>query len=113
MPLIIRSVTPIIGKVEQALEFAKKAAAYLNENFNTSYQVYTQGFGDKPVGTIYWVNQYDSLAEWEALQALTGGDTGYSELVASGRGLFTSGTIVDSVLWGPQNREEIERNKNK
>lgn len=113
MPMIIRSATPKIGKVEQALEFAKKAAAYLNENFNTAYQVFTQGFGDKPVGTIYWINQYDSLAEWEALQALTGSDPGYSEMYATGIELFTSGTIIDQVLWGPQNREEIERNKNK
>ncbi len=101
MVLFQRTSVPVAGKYAEALEWAKDVAKYINEQFNTNLKVYSQGMGDRPLGTIFWVNKYESLAQLETLSEKIGADQGYQDRLAKSIALFVSGMSKDNIMFGP------------
>ena len=68
------------GKLQQAFEWAVRAAAYLNEKHGTNTQVLSNVTG--PGQRVHWLTSYDSLAAYEEMGARIFEDEGFQTLVA-------------------------------
>jgi hypothetical protein len=101
MVILQRTSVPVAGRYSEALDWAKDVAKYINEQFKTKIEVYSQGMGDRPLGTIFWVNKYESLAQLETLSEKIGADQGYQDRLTKSVGLFVSGMIKDNIIYGP------------
>ncbi len=88
-----------VDKRQKALEWAKKAAQYVNGKFGlTDVEVGIEVYGN--VGRVFWIgreNSLESLAQG-ALESM--GDEAYLQLEAQTAGLFVPGSVHDTVIAG-------------
>lgn len=94
-----RSIQAKMGKMQEAIQWAKEVAEYLNAHHpETSVQVFTGRFGTW--NTIYWVSELKDLAALERWQAQFTSDEGYQKLGRKSReaGLWVDGSGFDSLM---------------
>lgn len=88
-----------VDKRQKALEWAKKAAQYVNGKFGlTDVEVGIEAYGN--VGRVFWIakeNSLEALAQG-ALESM--GDETYLEMEAQTAGLFVPGSTRDTVIVG-------------
>ena len=88
-----------IDKRQKALEWAKKAAEYVNGKFGlTDVEVGVEAYGN--AGRVYWIGRQQSLESLAqgALQSM--GDEAYLQFEAQTAGLFVPGSVHDTVIVG-------------
>jgi len=85
------------GKAPQAIEWALKIAAHLNETLQTNFAVQRNVGG--PVNQLHWVDTYDSLGALEVILAKIQEDDGYRQLLAETveDPLFFANSVVDNL----------------
>ena len=84
------------GKNLEAIGWAKEIAEYLNAKYSTSFQVYTEYFGD--VNTIYWQSDFKDLATFESLSSQLLSDQGYWANVIKGMEWIIEGSLQDKLV---------------
>jgi hypothetical protein len=86
-----------VDKTEQALDWAKKTAEYVNGKFGFSdVQVGVEVYGN--VGRMHWIGRQDSLEALAHSTQQSQTDQGYQRLLAQGVGLFVAGSVKDTVV---------------
>jgi hypothetical protein len=88
-----------IDKRGKAIEWAKKAAQYVNGRFGlTQVEVGIEAYGN--VGRVYWIGREESLETLArgALQSMA--DEAYLQMEAQTAGLFVPGSVHDTVVVG-------------
>ena len=88
---------PKAARHAEALNFAKE----INERYNqlnpkVNQQVFIERFGN--VGQIYWISQFESLAEMEAVYASTFSNADFVALYAKGYDLMVEGSLKILIL---------------
>ena len=86
------------GKFREAITWAKEVAEFVNNKYGTSFNVYSQIYGDQPVGTVFWVSKYESRSKIEEVANKLGEDQEYMGRLQGFAELFVEGTTHDSVL---------------
>jgi hypothetical protein len=84
---------------QKALEWAKKAAQYVNGKFGLSeVEVGIEAYGH--AGRVYWIGRQKSLEALAqgALESM--GDEAYLQMEAQTAGLFVPGSLHDTVIVG-------------
>ena len=84
------------GKGVEAMEWAMKVAAYINDTYGTSVSL-QRNIGGK-VNQVHWVNVFESMDQAMALFAQLNQDASYMQMVAESgeQGLFAANSIVDN-----------------
>jgi hypothetical protein len=88
-----------VDKRQKALEWAKKAADYVNGKFGfTDVEVGIEAYGS--AGRVYWIGKEQSLETLArgALESM--GDEAYLQMEAQTAGLFVPGSLHDTVIVG-------------
>jgi hypothetical protein len=88
-----------VDKRQKALEWAKKAAQYVNGKFGlTNIEVGIETYGN--VGRVYWIGKEHSLESLAqgALESM--GDEAYLQMEAKAAALFVPGSVHDTVIVG-------------
>lgn len=98
MVYFTRSATPKPGKFVDALKWAKETADYVNNKYDTKFNVYTQRYGEKPVGTVFWVSEYENVSKIEEIGNQLLEDQDYLKSLDGFASLFVEGTTYDSIL---------------
>lgn len=86
-------------KRQKALEWAKKAAQYVNGKFGfTEVEVGIEAYGN--AGRVYWIGREQSLESLAqgALESMV--DEAYLQMEAQTAGLFVPGSVHDTVIVG-------------
>jgi len=84
------------GKAMQAIEWAVKISAYINETFETNISVQQNVAGQ--INQLHWVSTFESLGDFEVLMGKLMEDADYQQLIAESgeKGLFSANSLVDS-----------------
>ena len=96
MVYMVRSVRTEAAKDAEAVQWAVKVAAYVNETY-PSINVRVLRNINGPLQAVHWAVRYESLAALEEISAKLGADAGYQELLAETEGMFVPGTLVDNL----------------
>jgi len=95
MIVVTRTIAIAPGQNLAAIGFARQIAAYIKTLAGTELEVLTP-IGGNP-NRITWSGRYPSLAEFEVRQAKMASDQKYMQLVATGKDLFISGSVFDTI----------------
>lgn len=88
-----------VDKRQKALEWAKKAAEYVNGKFGFSkVEVGIEAYGH--VGRVIWIGREESLESLAAGALASMADEGYLQMEAQTAGLFVPGSVRDTVIVG-------------
>ncbi len=98
MVLFTRRSTPKPGKYFDAIKWAKEVADYVNTNYGTNLFVYSQRYGENPIGTIFWVGSFETTSSFEEISMNLGQDEGYITKIGPGSELIVGGTTYDNFL---------------
>lgn len=98
MVLFTRRSTPKPGKFLDAIKWAKEIADYVNDNYGTNLSVYTQRYGENPIGTIFWVGSFENTSSFEEISMKLGQDEAYISKGALGSELMVEGSAYDNFL---------------
>lgn len=90
-----RSAMVAPGKMPQAIEFAKKIAAFVKKLNGTDLKVGTP-VGGNP-NRIGWSASYEGLGAMEAAMSKMTSDPKYWDMVNKGSDLFIAGSIRDEI----------------
>ena len=86
-----------IGKLGEAILFAKEVANLVNTKFAPiSVQVYNELFGE--LNIIYWHADYDDLATLENVHAKLTADPEYLTLLSKASDIFVEGSLHDTLM---------------
>lgn len=77
------------GNEADAMEWATKTTAYVDEHSDHTVTAWAAGFGH-PIGTVVWSSWMTSHADLLAAFGGLGGDKGYDKLIRSGEPFTTS-----------------------
>ena len=85
------------GKFQEAVQWAKEVAGYINTKYApVSVQAYAELFGD--VGMVHWYADYEDLATIEKFNAQLLADQGYWAVLNKGADLFIEGSLHDTLI---------------
>jgi hypothetical protein len=88
-----------VDKRQKALEWAKKAAEYVNGKFGLSQvEVGIEAYGH--VGRVFWIGREESLESLAAGALASMADEGYLQMEAQTADLFVPGSVRDTVIVG-------------
>ena len=88
-----------VDKRQKALEWAKKAAQYVNGKFGlTDVEVGVEAYGN--VGRVFWIGREQSLESLAEGALASMADEAYLQMEAQTAGLFVPGSVRDTVIVG-------------
>ena len=93
MVRFMRSAMTVIGRVPEAMAFAKEITAYIRDNFDVDLKVFMESDG-----TLYWITDYPDFEAFASKRAAITADAGYWELIAKAEGLLLDGSVQDTIL---------------
>lgn len=97
MYIIVRAISVVAGKNEDAQKWAIESVNYLNEKYpGHDVHAYIEWFGS--VGSIHWTGSYEDLAAWENIWAELSSDAAWGELLEKSLGCFVDGSARDLVV---------------
>ncbi|MGD0231998.1 MAG: NIPSNAP family protein [Syntrophorhabdales bacterium] len=86
-----------VGKMWQAVAFAKEITEYINKKYGVSLSAYTDAFGE--IGTIRWFADYANLDAKEKLFNQLMADKEYMQKLSPIAELFVEGSFYDTVMF--------------
>ena len=88
-----RTALPKVGRVPQALQWAKAFAAFMKERYRVDVQVFAESSG-----RIHWYADYSSWEAFGKVREGTATDSDYWGQIGRAADIFVEGTLRDTVL---------------